>query len=166
MINLYNLGKSDNGAIISDDNNYRYLLWRKWDNDLTQVVFIMLNPSTADGNKNDPTVKKCMKYAKDWGYGGIVIINLFAYRATNPKELELVKDPIGPLNDEYIKYIIKHYFYDKPLVVASWGTFELAKRRVNKVFSLTNSLHYLELSKDGSPKHPLYLRGNLKPKKF
>lgn len=168
MTNLLDLTglKKDKGAIISDDKFYRYLLWRKWDNELEPVIFIMLNPSTGNGEKDDPTVKKCLKYAKDWGYGSLYILNLFAYRATNPKELGLVKDPVGKFNYSYIKHFIKHQFYKKPIIIAAWGTFEIAKKLKNRVLALTNELYYLELSKDGSPKHPLYLRGNLKPKKF
>lgn len=82
-------------AIISECGKYRYSLSRIWDENKANVLFIMLNPSTADGDVDDPTIRRCIGFAKSWGYGGIYVGNLFAYRATDPKELLKVENPIG-----------------------------------------------------------------------
>ena len=93
------------GAELSEDQDrkYRYALWRIWDENKPYVLFIGLNPSTADETKDDPTVRRCIGFTQSWKkYGGVYLANLFAYRATNPRELEVVADPIGPGNDECV----------------------------------------------------------------
>ena len=91
------------GAIISDCQKYRYALWRNWDLSKDKVMFIGLNPSTADHIEDDPTIRRCIGFAKSWGYGGLYMMNLFSYRTSNPSKLKNVKDPIGnPDNDEWI----------------------------------------------------------------
>ena len=90
------------GAIFSGCRTYRYTLWRSWDRDKGDVMFIGLNPSTADETLNDPTVRRCINYAKSWGYGGIYMANMFAFRATDPKEMKQAKDPIGYRNDFWL----------------------------------------------------------------
>lgn len=97
----------DKGAIISGCGKYRYSLWRTWDKKLPKVMFIMLNPSTADAYEDDPTIRRCINFAKSWGYGGIVVGNLFAYRATNPKKLILIDDPSGSANHHYLTHMIE-----------------------------------------------------------
>lgn len=86
------------GAIISDCQQYRYALWRIWDETKPFVMFIMLNPSKADAETDDNTVRRCIGFAKSWGYGGIYICNLFAYRSTDPKVLLKVDNPFGDQN--------------------------------------------------------------------
>ena len=92
-------------AFFSKDRIYRYALWRIWDYDLPKVLFIGLNPSTADEFKNDPTIRRCMRYSYDWGYGGYIMGNIFGYRSTDPRNLKKVKDPIGLDNDFWLKKI-------------------------------------------------------------
>jgi len=159
---MTNLFLGNEGAIISDDKNYRYALWRIWDHRLKLIMFIMLNPSTADEKKNDPTIHKCITYAKRWGYGGILIGNLYAFRSTNPLALNFESNPVGPDCDFYLSEMIKHV----DLKIAAWGNNGITKGRTDKVKSLMGKLHYLELSKSGNPKHPLYLRKTLKPQSF
>ncbi len=89
-------------AIISECGEYRYSLSRIWDESLPAIAFLMLNPSTADGSQDDPTIRRCISYAKQWGYGVLHVVNLFAYRATDPQDLLEVLDPIGPENFYHI----------------------------------------------------------------
>lgn len=159
MINEF---ESVSGAIISEDEKYRYVLWRIWDKDLDPVMFIMLNPSTADATKNDPTINKCMAYAKRWGYGSIFVCNLYAYRSRDPKALEHVLNPIGPDCDSWLITVSKV----SPMKIAAWGNGMVSKGRVEKVRHLVGPLNCLEISKSGNPKHPLYLRKNLLPRFF
>lgn len=143
------------GATISECGVYRYRLWRKW-GDGKSVCWIMLNPSTADGSKDDPTIRRCIGFAKDWGYAGIVVVNLFAFRATNPQELREVSDPVGPENDNTIIEVAK----SSQLVVAAWGVWgDILGREKRVVEMLRNRgvrLMCLCETKGGHPRHPLY----------
>ena len=147
------------GATVSNDEKYRYTLWRTWDKDKPVVMFIMLNPSTADAKKDDPTIRKCMAYAKAWGYGALIVGNLYAFRTKDPELLTYEEDPIGPHCDSWLYTLSKM----SDLRVAAWGNKILSKKRVEQVKGIVSHLYYLELSKRGNPKHPLYLRKNLKP---
>ena len=149
-------------AILSEDRKYRYVLSRIWDESKPIVMFIGLNPSTADEIENDPTIEKCISFTKSWGYGGLYMLNLFAFRATQPKDLFNAKDPIGKDNDEYIKKYSK--ICDK--IVCAWGNNGSFKNRSKKVLSLIDNAYYLKLNKTGEPAHPLYLKSNLTPIKF
>lgn len=124
-------------------------------------MFIGLNPSTADEKKDDPTIRRCVGFAKSWGFGGIYMLNLFAYRATKPEELKKVTDPIGPENDKFLKY----YHSPEGLNIACWGTRGALMNRSETVIELLgiNNLSCLGITKEGCPKHPLYLRRDLKP---
>lgn len=149
---------TETGAIFSPCEKYRYILWRTWDYWLPKAVFIGLNPSTADAYKDDPTVAKCQRYARSWGgYGGIVMLNIFAFRATDPGVMKKCPEPVGQDNDEWIKFITK----DAPLVVAKWGNHGQHLGRSAVVCSYLKSLKCLDTSKTGEPKHVLYLRGDL-----
>ena len=97
----------DKGAFFSNCKKYRYTLWRIWDKNKPYAVFIGLNPSVADATIDDPTIRRCIKYAKDWNLGGLYMLNLFSYIATNPKEMKNNKYPIGKLNDEWLIKISK-----------------------------------------------------------
>jgi hypothetical protein len=152
------------GAVISADGLYRYSLKRAWEPDgiAGGVLFIMLNPSTADGEQDDPTIRRCIAYAKAWGAHGLEVVNLFAFRATDPDELLRTSRPIGPENDAAIRDALTR----AGLVVAAWGTHEAARgrdRAVTELVTRTHDLHALALSNDGHPKHPLYLRKSLQP---
>src|SRR5262245_19133112 len=89
-------------ALISPCGLYRYWLTRTWDNSLRRVCWVMLNPSTADAEQDDPTIRRCVGFARSWGAGGIIVVNLFAFRASDPKALLRAADPVGPDNDGHI----------------------------------------------------------------
>lgn len=153
-------------ATISECGTYRYRLGRVWDECLPTVVFVMLNPSTADADLDDPTIRRCCGFAKAWGYGGIEVVNLFGLRATNPDELRRHPDPIGHLGTPAIGDAV----IGAPLVVAAWGTHGALYGRGAKVRRLIGewggTLHHLGLTKDGHPRHPLYLRGDTEPTRW
>ena len=103
-------------AFFSKDRLYRYALWRIWDNELPKVLFIGLNPSTADEVKDDPTIRRCIRYALDWGYGGYLMGNIFAYRSTDPKQLKIIDNPIGIDNN----YWLKKLHTEATLTIGAW----------------------------------------------
>lgn len=147
----------ETGALLSDDRVYRYALWRRWNEDLGMVAFIGLNPSTADETEDDPTIRRCIGFAKDWGYGGIYMLNLFAFRATDPKAIKKSGAPIGPDNGEHlIRYCRK-----SEQIIAAWGTHGeyLDRGAVVKAVlaSCFQRLWCLGETKAGHPRHPLYL---------
>lgn len=147
-------------AVFSPCQQYRYWLTRTWDEGPT-VGFVGLNPSTATATEDDPTIRRCIQFAKSWGYGGLVMVNLFAFRATQPPDMLAATDPIGPLNTEYLLQAQT----ETKLLVAAWGaqTHDIAQRQASQVRSLLPSLHYLHLTQKGHPGHPLYLPPDLKP---
>jgi len=150
------------GAAISKCGAYRYALWRTWDEEKPRVVFVCLNPSTADEKVNDPTLNKCIKYAKSWEngkYGGVLILNLFAFRATKPAIMKKAADPVGKDNDNRLKELLK----TTDLIVAAWGNHGSYLRRSEAVLEMFPDIHYLKLNKTGEPSHPLYLKKDLKP---
>ena len=150
-------------AKLSPCGRYRYLLRRSWLDLFAQpdnyVLFICLNPSTADANIDDPTVRRCMGFARSWGYSGVVLANLFAFRATDPKKMLSAPDPVGPDNDRYLVEAARV----ASLVVAGWGVHGTHKDRAREVRSLVPGLHYLRLTKGGHPAHPLFLPHYLRP---
>jgi hypothetical protein len=146
-------------AIFSPCRRYRYALWRTWDKSKSSVLFIGLNPSTADETIDDPTLTRCINYAKDWGYGGVCIANVFAYRATKPKDLFARKRIIGKKNDHWLLKLAN----DADLVVAAWGNHGQYKNRASHVKSMLKKLYCLKITKKGEPAHPLYLRAKLTP---
>lgn len=150
------------GAIFSPCRVYRYDLWRRWHTGCGEVAFIGLNPSTADETQNDPTIRRCIGFAKAWGFSGLHMLNLFAFRATNPKVMKAAAEPIGPENDEHIKGITKECL----AVIAAWGTHGVYCGRGDQIRKLLPELHYLRLTKGGFPEHPLYLPKDLRFKKW
>lgn len=150
-------------ARFSRCKTFRYALWREWDADRPTVLMIGLNPSTADATRNDPTIRRCIGFARDWGFGGLWVLNLFAYRATYPAELKAAADPIGPRND----YWIRHTARRCNIVVAAWGnhgTFMDRSSRVREM--LRERLTILRLNASGEPAHPLYLPKSMTPIKW
>lgn len=152
----------ESGAILSPCGSYRYFLWRRWskwhptlEGDMS---FIMLNPSTADALKDDPTIRRCIGFAKRERCGGIQVVNLFAYRSPTPKDLLETGDPVGPENDNYIA---RQVYPGRPVILA-WGSPNPKHRgRISEVYSIIKDkgwrVYCLGINSDGSPKHPLYL---------
>lgn len=146
-------------AVVSKCHRYRYVLRRTWESDGRHILFVALNPSTADARVDDPTVRRCIGFAADWGFGGFALANLYAYRATDPTELTGVEDPIGPLNDEWLRSLSAEVEF----TVAAWGANVASIARQEYVYSLLRNIHHLGLTKGGFPRHPLYLRRSVKP---
>ena len=148
-------------AEFSPDRVHRYALWRTWDKLKGITMFIGLNPSTADEVKNDPTVSRCINYAKRWDYGGMIMSNIFAYRATDPKVMKNAEEPVGPENNQWLLKLAK----EANLIVAVWGNHGEFMARGKAVISLFGGieLHCLAINKTGHPKHPLYCNSSLKP---
>jgi hypothetical protein len=146
--------KEVKAALLSEDERYRYWLIRNWDRKKLPICFIGLNPSTADAKEDDATVRLWRGYATRWGYGSFVAVNLFAFRATKPKDMLKAKDPVGPDNDAHLMTMALRSAY----VVACWGTGAPAER-VEEVCAMFKergvSLWCLEKTKDGHPAHPL-----------
>jgi hypothetical protein len=146
-------------AILSEDNLYRYQLSRIWDESKPPILFIMLNPSTADADTDDPTIRRVIRFATSWGYGSVYVANLYAFRSTDPKALKHVDDPIGKENVSYITHLIG--MADK--VVYAWGN---NQKEPTWLSELVQTPYYIDLSKNGIPKHPLYLKSELIPKVY
>ena len=149
-------------ALFSEDRIYRYALWRTWDDSLPKVLFIGLNPSTADEVQDDPTIRRCIRYAQDWGYGGYIMGNIFGYRSTDPKKLKTVNDPIGSDNNYWLKKLHK----EAELTIGAWGNHGKLLDRGEEIVNLIDNLYCLKITKEGQPSHPLYLPSKLKPINF
>lgn len=146
-------------ATFSDCRRYRYTLTRIL-GDGPRVAFIGLNPSTADETVNDPTIRRLMGFAGRWQYGSMVMLNLFAWRATEPKDMKAAIDPVGPMNDLAMMAAVK----ECKTVVACWGNHGAYRSRDYDVATLMHAigkpLMCFGKSKTGQPKHPLYLASN------
>lgn len=150
------------GAELSPCRRFRYALWRIWDGSKPTVMFIGLNPSTADEKTDDPTLIRCINFAKAWGYGGVYTANLFAYRATDPKQLLKRKRVVGKDNDQWLSELAKK----NKLIIAAWGNDGKYQNRSQQVKQQIQPLHYLKMNKSGEPAHPLYLKADLTPIPF
>lgn len=151
-------------ATISPCGLYRYDLRRVWDRDRQSwCLFVMLNPSTADGDQDDPTIRRCVGFADRWGFGGLVVVNLFALRATDPDRLYSALDAVGPDNND----AILKWAAGTAKAVAAWGNHGRHLGRGAYVRRLIREagfpLHHLGLTNTQQPKHPLYLKGDTEP---
>ena len=146
-------------TVFSSCRTYRYALWREWAGGDGYAMFVGLNPSTADEVHDDPTIRRCVAFAKSWGYGALCMANLFAFRATDPQDMMAADDPIGPDNDTYLRSLAD----TAGVVVAAWGVHGAYTGRDAKVLGMLPALHCLALTKAGHPGHPLYLRKTLIP---
>ncbi len=146
-------------ARFSRCRQYRYSLERTWRSGSGSVVFIGLNPSTADHKCDDPTIRRCVGFAKNWGYQSMAIVNLFAFRATQPELLKQAPDPVGPRNDFWIQKLVN----DADLAVACWGNHGKFLERDSAVQARLPKLHCISQNSSHQPSHPLYLRANLIP---
>lgn len=145
-------------AIISECGKFRYLLSRTWNTDLQPLLFVMLNPSTADARVDDATIRRCVNFARAHGrFGGIEVVNLFAYRATDPTDLRRAGLPVGPENDAHISAAAAR----AGAVCAAWGATKDADDRIQVVGPLLrragHELLCLHITRSGYPGHPLYL---------
>lgn len=152
------------GARFSPCRTWRYRLWRRWSTNKPTVAFIGLNPSTADETNDDPTVRRCIGFARRWGFGGMNMLNIFAFRSTNPKLLRKAADPIGPGN----RAALLRTCCRSALIVACWGGWGRLFDRGEAVIDLLAGfrLHCLGHTKDGHPKHPLYLSCGTRARDF
>jgi len=149
------------GAIFSDDGEYRYALWRKWNNDLKPLLFIGLNPSTANNITNDPTVTRCVVRAYREGFGGLMVGNLYSCVSSCPDVL-LREGAVGDRTDEYLQTMIDM----AGRVLCAWGSFKEAKKRSVCVLNMIPEPYCLGMNSDGQPKHPLYIPYSIKMSKI
>ena len=131
---------------------YRYWLRREWDSALPQCAFIGLNPSTADARTDDPTLRRCIGFAEKWGYGSLLLVNLFSFRATDPATLSKISDPVGPATDCWLRQAGT----ESQLLVAAWGNGGQLFERAIGAAHLIHNAHCLGVTAKGMPRHPLY----------
>jgi hypothetical protein len=154
-------------ALISECGQYRYRLSRRWNKSLPSCLFIMLNPSTADAELDDPTIRRCIAFAKSWGYGKLYVGDLFAVRTKSPSKMKDHSHPVGPNNCQHLQRMALKVARSGGICVAAWGghgTHMGQDKIVMKWFeSFGVQLHFIKLTIKKAPCHPLYLRGDLKP---
>lgn len=150
--------KPSSGADVSPDGRYRYMLWRQWGH-RPSVLWIMLNPSTAGVERDDPTIRRCTAFAKRWECDGIVVANLFAMRATNPKELRGGLDPCGHRNQHVLEQLLKYGVHQHRVVAWGAGGGKFARRQADRFWEWFGRFGFTCLgeTRDGEPRHPLYL---------
>ena len=156
---------TNSGAILSDCGAYRYRLWRTWDKSKPLVGFCMPNPSTADANRDDPTIRRLISFARSWGYGGFIVVNLFALRSPHPSVLRQVDDPIGPDNHKHLSEVA--VLVDT--MICAWGThgrFGMADKLAMACMHGKATTKAMHINADGSPKHPLYIKSDAVPIPF
>lgn len=150
------------GAVISDDRLYRYSLWRCWDSRRARILWVMLNPSTADGAVDDPTIRRCKAFSCRWGFGSLTVVNLFAFRTSTPAALHLHHDPVGPENDQHILSACGL----AQTIIAAWGVHGGRRGRIVTAMvakRYQGRIECLGVTKNGSPRHPLYLHHDTVP---
>lgn len=149
----------DGMAVLSDDKLYRYRLTRRWSGMLDRpVCFCLLNPSTADAKQDDQTIRVCRGFAKLWGFGSMIVVNLYAFRATRPKAMWSAEGPVGPDNDQYILGAAQ----EAEQVIVAWGASMPKDLRCAAVAALLEPFkpYCLGQTASGEPRHPLYLKKN------
>jgi hypothetical protein len=153
------------GAVFDASGRYRYSLWRAWSDDYPRIAFMLLNPSTADEERNDPTIRRCIGFAREWNFGSVEVVNLFAYRATYAREILRISDPVGEENNRFLVQAVERC----STVVVGWGTKGILLGRDREVMQLLagrRNVYCLGITKDGQPRHPLYVRGEAKVVSF
>ncbi|NOX39051.1 MAG: DUF1643 domain-containing protein [Alphaproteobacteria bacterium] len=163
-------GDAASVAVYSDCENFRYSLTRIWQAGGDKALFVMLNPSTATEVENDPTVERCERRARALGFGGFRVCNIFAWRATDPRNMRAQPDPVGPENDRAIDEASRWANRAADRVICAWGTHGAHLDRGTKVEALLRAravdLWHLGLTKDGHPKHPLYIAYSVQPARW
>lgn len=145
-------------AAFSGCRRYRYALWRRW-SDGPQLLFVMLNPSTASETANDPTIRRCIGFARDWGYGALAVGNLFAWRTPSPARLKRARGPVGGDNDAWLRRLAA----ESAMTVAGWGNHGALHGRDRIVRELLLDPYVLGLTGANAPRHPLYVRADTRP---
>ncbi len=146
-------------AIISDCDQYRYLLLRHWDARLCALPVCMLNPSTADDQKDDPTIRELIYFSRLWGYGGLYIVNLFAFRAPHPIDMQGAPDPVGPKNNRYLREALDYARELDTPMLAAWGDGGTFNAR--ETWMCSNAAHHsvdlvcFGITRGDHPKHPM-----------
>lgn len=150
-----------NFATFDRSRRYRYALGRTWDPTKPTCAFVMLNPSTADAFQLDPTIRRCIGFATRWGYGSLLVGNLFALRSTDPAAIYRERDPVGSANDLHLRGIWER----SEIVVTAWGNHGSLGDRSTKVMGILGDIRtrHLGLTGSGQPRHPLYMRGDVNP---
>lgn len=148
------MAEIEKGAVLSECGSYRYLLTRRWD-DGPSLAFLMHYPTSTDATIDDPTIRRCMGFAKRLGFSGIEVVNLFAYQATDSKHVLRARDPVGPENDEHIRMAVKA----SRDIVCAWGPAGSKTPRAHQVVAMLRQMGVkpkcLEVTHNGSPCHPL-----------
>lgn len=151
------------GATFSECRTYRYALWRRW-SEGPAMLWIMLNPSTADETRNDPTVERCQRRAEQAAYGAVWVANIFALRSTDPAALYRHRDPVGPENNDHIGALAR----DAGLVVCGWGNHGTHMARgadvMTRLQAAGHEPHCLRMTGKRQPGHPLYIGYDVEPK--
>ncbi len=152
------------GAVFDRSGRYRYRLWRRWADGGEVVAFVMLNPSTADGERDDATIRRCAGFARAWGFAAMTVVNLFALRATDPARLRRARDPVGPGNDRHIAEAAA----GADALVIAWGAHGALGGRDRAVLALLAGCRpaCLGLTRTGQPRHPLYLARATRRRRF
>ena len=160
-MDLFN--ETDNGAAFSMCQKYRYALWRIWQKKKPMVMFIGLNPSTANASFDDPTIRRVKRFAFDWGFGGVYMMNLFPLVSTCPGELWPFYDKCSHDVEDEMNWEWLDEISDKcDKIIFAWGSFPEATERAKEVMSRYNG-YALVINKDGSPRHPLYVKSDVEP---
>jgi len=149
-------------AAFSRCKQYRYALWREWDPEKPRVLFIGLNPATADAQIDDNTMRRCMFYARDWGFGSMAVGSLFAWRTTWPSELKKAAEPVGRYNDRWLKKLAR----EADMTVAMWGNDGCYLDRATQIKNKLGGLHCFKVTSCGQPHHTRGLRNGLKPQPY
>ena len=158
----------ERSAVLSHDRQYRYRLDRVWLPPGTfRVMWVMLNPSSADELTDDHTIRRCMALSDSWGYSGLAVANLFSLRSTDPNHLLAHPDPVGPENDRYLREMAEEF----DVIVAAWGSslarsqlFVQREREVKDI--LRGKMSCMEITAKGNPKHPSRIRSDVELKPF
>lgn len=155
-----NLFPDNSGAVLSDCGKHRFKLWRTWNPGAPRVLFIMLNPSTADHTKDDPTIRRCISLANQWGFGGLMVGNLFPCRSSNPDDIHQLWDPAFDGQNERA---LRRMASQCGTVVFAWGCHPSVGIRNAAIISMFPAAMVIQKTMYGHPRHPLYIKNGVVP---
>ncbi len=152
------------GASFDPSTVYRYTLWREWDRDAPRLAWLLLNPSTADADDDDPTIRRCIGFAWRWGFGSIEVVNLYGWRGPKPAALEQAGWPVGSGNDRAVARAVRR----ADRLVVGWGAYAARDARWRAVSARLahTEMWCLGTTASGQPRHPLYVRADVEPVRF